>query len=157
MILYTIGVYGKTEDQFFNQLTDANVKLFIDVRLRRGMRGKKYSFVNSKALQLHLSEHGIHYLHVKALAPPKEMRQIQSEADKKARVLKSERSALSPVFVSEYKQEILLDDVVAKLYGNISGYESACLFCVESEAEACHRSLIAEVLVKKYEVEIRNL
>ena len=42
--IYTIGVYGKTEDEFFDALVENEIELFIDIRARRGMRGSKYSF-----------------------------------------------------------------------------------------------------------------
>ena len=58
MKIYTIGVYGKTEDEFFRALEDNGIELFIDIRARRGMRGSKYSFVNSSYLQAELNENG---------------------------------------------------------------------------------------------------
>ena len=56
MDFYTIGVYGKTETDFFTALANHNIDLFCDIRQRRGVRGKKYSFVNSLKLQKKLSE-----------------------------------------------------------------------------------------------------
>ena len=51
MDFYTIGVYGKTETDFFTSLINKEIDLFCDIRQRRGVRGKKYSFVNSLKLQ----------------------------------------------------------------------------------------------------------
>ena len=121
------------------------------------MRGSKYSFANSNRLQQRLSELDIAYLHAKELAPPKEMRQIQTDADKQQRILKSERSLLSSQFVDRYRQEILLDDAVTALYEEIKEHDNACLFCVESEANACHRSLIAEKFAEKFGVEVKDI
>ena len=36
--IYTIGVYGWTEEDFFNKLQEKNIDLFVDIRFRRGMR-----------------------------------------------------------------------------------------------------------------------
>ena len=51
MVICATGVYGKTEHEFFDSLLSENITLFVDIRQRRGMRGKKYSFVNSLYLQ----------------------------------------------------------------------------------------------------------
>lgn len=56
MQFYTIGVYGTTEEEFFKKLQNYNINLFCDIRQRRGVRGKKYSFVNSIRLQNKLKE-----------------------------------------------------------------------------------------------------
>jgi len=49
--LFTIGVYGKSETQFFDQLEKAGVKTLCDIRLRRAVRGSQYAFANSQRLQ----------------------------------------------------------------------------------------------------------
>jgi uncharacterized protein (DUF488 family) len=79
--IITIGVYGSTEQDFFQALVDAGVDTFWDIRQRRGMRGSKYAFVNSSRLQAKLRELGIRYLHVKELAPSKQNREVQRVAD----------------------------------------------------------------------------
>lgn len=61
---FTIGVYGSTESSFFDKLKINNIDVFLDVRQRRGVRGSKYAYVNSKRLQIKLSELGIDYIHI---------------------------------------------------------------------------------------------
>lgn len=39
--IYTIGVYGSTEETFFSKLIAAQVDLFVDIRQRRGVRGNQ--------------------------------------------------------------------------------------------------------------------
>ena len=80
--VYTIGVYGLTDNEFFQRLVDNKIELFIDIRQRRAVRGSKYAFVNSKRLQARLFELQIEYLHILELAPTKEIRKIQHETDK---------------------------------------------------------------------------
>ena len=63
MEFFTIGVYNSTEDLFFNKLIDNNIDTFCDIRLRRGVRGAKYSFVNSTKLQEKLFRLGLKYEH----------------------------------------------------------------------------------------------
>ena len=54
----TTGVYGFTEDSYFRTLVDAGVDSFCDIRIRRGMRGSTYAFVNAKRLEDRVRERG---------------------------------------------------------------------------------------------------
>ena len=76
--IYTIGVYGSTEESFFGALIENEIELFIDVRARRGMRqSSPYKFVNSTVLQQKLRQLGIYYAHLKELAPTREIRALR--------------------------------------------------------------------------------
>ncbi|GHT08753.1 hypothetical protein AGMMS49525_17880 [Bacteroidia bacterium] len=55
MRLYTIGVYGSTEKEFFNKLVENRIDTFCDIRQRRGVRGSEYAFVNNNYLQRKLA------------------------------------------------------------------------------------------------------
>ena len=59
MEFYTIGVYGSTEQSFFTKLKENGIDTFCDIRQRRGVRGKKYAYVNSTYLQNKLKEYGL--------------------------------------------------------------------------------------------------
>ena len=102
---------------------------------------------------------GIKYLYVKELAPTKEIRQKQKDADKLNNETKKQRTSLGYVFVSEYNKRILdkfdIDNFINEL--NNSGVQNIVLFCVEEHAEACHRSLVAQLLAKKLETKVINL
>ena len=45
--VFTIGVYGSTENSFFEKLAQSRIDLFCDIRQRRGVRGSQYKYVNS--------------------------------------------------------------------------------------------------------------
>lgn len=62
MKIYTIGVYGSTEQEFFNKLIENRIDTFCDIRQRRGVRGSEYAFVNSNRLQNKLAELDIKYV-----------------------------------------------------------------------------------------------
>ena len=47
----TIGVYGFDGESFLRRLRNANVRLLLDVRQRRGVRGPEYAWANSRRLQ----------------------------------------------------------------------------------------------------------
>ena len=47
MKIFTIGVYNSSETHFFDKLKNNHIDVFCDIRQRRGVRGRKYAFVNS--------------------------------------------------------------------------------------------------------------
>jgi uncharacterized protein (DUF488 family) len=160
--LYTTGVYGKTEQNFFEALTGNHITLLVDVRRRRGVRGHLYSFANSAALQARLAELGIGYLHAIEAAPPEDLRELQKQADTREKVGQRKREQISPEFRKLYTKTVLTPDTVSELGKQIvealgKGNGSACLFCVEAAPEACHRSLVAEALATHFRAKVVHL
>jgi uncharacterized protein (DUF488 family) len=153
----TIGVYGFTAEAFLDSLREAGVRMVLDVRQRRGVRGSQYAWANSARLQAALAEAGIEYRHHKELAPTTELRQLQYREDDRMGVGKRSRERLAPEYAERYVREILaqadLDAVVAEL--PLDG--EAALMCVERDPEACHRSLIADRLASEYGVTVTHL
>ena len=158
--IFTIGVYGSSEESFFGALEENEIELFIDIRARRGMRGSKYKYVNSSYLQNKLKELGIGYAHLKELAPTKEIRALQWQADIEENTNKRDRIGLSEGYTKEYRKQILnypadvtkpkfLPTLLLQEAKQLAGYptdkplQRFVLFCVEANAEACHRSLVA--------------
>jgi uncharacterized protein (DUF488 family) len=155
--LATIGVYGFTLEEFLRSLRDADARLVLDVRQRRGVRGPQYAWANSTRLQAALEEAGIDYQHHPELAPTTDMRQLQYREDDRLGVGKRSREQLAPEYRERYTREILdradLDAVVAEL----PEAGAAALLCVERDPEACHRSLIADRLAAEYQVPVTHL
>ena len=155
--LATIGVYGFTLEEFLRSLREADVRLVLDVRQRRGVRGPQYAWANSKRLQAALEEAGIDYQHHPELAPTTDLRQLQYREDDRLGVGKRSREQLAPEYRERYTREILdradLDEVVAELPDVGAG----ALLCVERDPEACHRSLIADRLAAEYQVPVTHL
>jgi uncharacterized protein (DUF488 family) len=152
----TIGVYEFSADTFLAALRDADVQLLVDVRQRRGVRGSQYAWANSQRLQAALADAGIEYRHAKELAPTTELRHLQYAADAREGVGKRSRVALAPEYVERYAGEILnpvdLDAFVEELPDGVTA-----LLCVEADAEACHRSLIATRLAEEHGVRVVHL
>jgi uncharacterized protein (DUF488 family) len=159
MKIYTIGVYGSTEQEFFNKLVENRIDTFCDIRQRRGVRGSEYSFVNSNYLQRKLAELDIKYGHILNLAPTSEIREHQKTEDLRQGEHKRDRNKLGEVFAFEFKNKIIENfdfDIFIEQLEN-AGANRVVLFCVEGKAEACHRSIVAEELNKRYKFEIENL
>lgn len=152
MVISATGVYGKTESEFFNNLLSENITLFIDIRQRRGMRGKKYSFVNSLYLQEKLKEINIKYLYLKDLAPTSEIRQEQKVEDDKKDVKKSLRTELHSNFIEKYNNNIL-DNFNFDQILELIKKEKIVFFCVEENCKACHRSLLLKRLKEGFNID----
>lgn len=156
--VFTIGVYGKTQDEFFGQLLRAHVDTFCDIRGRRGVRGSQYAFVNSTYLQRALFERGIKYRYFPYLAPSPDIRMAQHRADAQKRILKRNRKQLGDEFKRRYVEEILGQFDSTK-FGQAfeQDTQNIVLFCVEGNPAACHRSLVAERLERDWRVPMEHL
>lgn len=159
MEFHSIGVYNSTEKEFFEKLTENNIDTFCDIRQRRGVRGVKYSFVNSNRLQQKLDELGIKYMYMPDLAPTTEIRSLQKEIDSEKGELQSERHELGKTFISEYKNGILNNFDFEAFFRQLreSGSNRVTFFCVEEFPEACHRSIISATLKEKYNFKVTHL
>jgi uncharacterized protein (DUF488 family) len=153
----TIGVYGASLETFLAAAHAADVRLVIDVRQRRGVRGREYAWANAQRLQAALVRERIAYSHHKELAPTTELRRLQYAEDTRQGVGKRSRQVLAPEYVERYRREILdqvdLNAVVAEMPAD----GATALLCVERDPDACHRSLVAERLARELGVEIVHL
>ena len=156
---YTLGVFGLSSDAFFEKITSNKIDTFIDIRARRAVRGSEYVFVNSNRLQLKLKELGINYIHIPELSPGEEIRAIQNEFDKASNTTIRHRVKLDARFVDVFKKEVLAKYNFSDLFDELNKLNSkrALFFCVESEARACHRSIVTDKLEADYAVKVVHL
>ena len=155
--LATIGVYGFDAESFLAALREADVRLLIDVRQRRGVRGREYAWANAGRLQAALADAGVEYRHVKELAPTTELRQLQYAEDARQGVGKRSRVKLAPAYVERYTREILDPFELEALVAGLPREGRAALMCVERDPEACHRSLVAERLAAEHGLGVVHL
>ena len=155
--LATIGVYGFPLDEFLSTLRAADVRLLIDVRQRRGVRGSQYAWANAKRLQAALAEAGIAYRHHPELAPTTELRRLQYREDDRLGVGKRSREQLAPAYRQRYLTDILERADLGELVAELPEQGAGALFCVERDPEACHRSLIADRIAAEYGVPVTHL
>jgi uncharacterized protein (DUF488 family) len=138
--LATIGVYQFDAESFMAALRDADVRLLIDVRQRRGVRGSEYSWANANRVEAALEAAGVAYQHAKELAPTTELRHLQYAEDTRQGVGRRSRVELAPAYIERYTREILdlvdLEPLVASLP---------------------HRSLIAERLAAEHGLDTVHL
>jgi uncharacterized protein (DUF488 family) len=142
----TVGVYEADLESFISALRQADVALVMDVRQRRGVRGREYAWANSQRLQAALQEAGFAYVHRKDLAPTTELRHLQYEEDARQGVGKRSREVLAPAYVERFRREILDAVDLKEVVDSLPEGRTTALLCVERDPEACHRSLVAEAL-----------
>jgi len=150
-------VYDWDLSSFLEALAAADVRLLIDVRQRRGVRGREYAWANSARLQASLDDAGVGYEHHRELAPTSELRHVQYAEDARRGEGKRSRTLLAPEYATRYTREILDQAPLGVVADELPREGAAALFCVERDPEACHRSIIADRLAAEYEVAVSHL
>ncbi|HXN04676.1 MAG TPA: DUF488 domain-containing protein [Candidatus Acidoferrum sp.] len=153
----TVGVYGSSLDDFLDKLRRHRVAMVVDARQRRGVRGREYAWANSLRLQAALEQAGIQYVHRPELAPTTELRQLQYREDDRLKVGKRSRTELSEAYRRRYLAEVLDHVDLGSVLESLPAEATSALLCVERDAPACHRSLIAARLHAQYGMPILNL
>jgi uncharacterized protein (DUF488 family) len=153
----TVGVYESSLDDFLDKLTRHRVAMVVDVRQRRGVRGCEYAWANSLRLQAALEKAGIRYRHAPELAPTTELRQLQYREDDRLKVGKRSRVELADEYRRRYLHEVLDQVDLGAFLESLPNNATSALLCVERDARACHRSLIAARLQAQYGVAVVNL
>ena len=153
----TIGVYDWDLDHFLTALRDHSVTQLVDIRQRRGVRGREYAWANAQRLEAVLAEAGVDYRHRPELAPTTEIRHLQYEEDDRQGVGKRSRAELAPAFAERYTREILDAADLEALVAELPADGVAALFCVERDPEACHRSLVAARLAARYGLDVVHI
>jgi len=153
----TVGVYHSSFDDFLDKLKRHRVAMVVDVRQRRGVRGPEYAWANSLRLQAALELAGIRYRHLPELAPTTELRHLQYQEDDRLKVGKRSRVELSEAYGRRYLAEVLDHVDLGSVLESLADEATSALLCVERDAPACHRSLIAARLHAQHGVSILNL
>lgn len=153
----TIGVYGFDAETFLQRLREASVRLLLDVRQRRGVRGPEYAWANSRRLQAALAQARIEYEHLPELAPTTELRRLQYSEDDRQGVGKRSRRELAAEYARRYTAEILDRADLTSIVSTLPSSGTTALLCVERDPEACHRSLIAQRMAEQHGVTIEHL
>ncbi|HVS04864.1 MAG TPA: DUF488 domain-containing protein [Candidatus Dormibacteraeota bacterium] len=152
-----MGVYQSGLDDFLDKLTRHRVAMVVDVRQRRGVRGREFAWANSLRLQAALEQDGIEYRHLPDLAPTTELRQLQYREDDRLKVGKRSRVELAEDYRRRYLREVLDQVDLRAFLESLPDDATSALLCVERDARACHRSLIAGRLQAEYGVAVVNL
>lgn len=141
--LFTIGYEQTTPAAFQASLTGAGVGLLVDVRAVAASRRPGFS---KTALAAGIAEHGIAYVHLRALGTP---------ADGRAAARKGDVASLWRIYEAHLATPAAreaLDELTALAQGR-----RICLLCFERHAEGCHRLRLAQILCERLDVPVTHL
>jgi uncharacterized protein (DUF488 family) len=137
MKLYTIGFTKKSAERFFGLLRKAGVTTLVDVRLNN--ISQLAGFAKRDDLKYFLSEIcGVAYTHRLDLAPTQPMLDDYKKHG-------GNWTAYEDRFLELMKHRRIENTVPQELLDN------AVLLCSEDKAHHCHRRLVAEYLVQRWE------
>lgn len=135
MKIFTIGFTKKDAKTFFELLQKNKIDLLLDIRLNNV--SQLAGFAKGNDLGYFINEIlNAKYIHDTRFAPTKEL--LDSYRDKSINWLEYEKE-----FNKIIEDRRIVDIFQDNYYKN---YERVCLLCSESEADKCHRRLIAEYL-----------
>jgi uncharacterized protein (DUF488 family) len=137
MKLYTIGFTKKSAERFFGLLRKAGVTTLVDVRLNN--ISQLAGFAKRDDLKYFLSEIcGVAYTHRLDLAPTQPMLDDYKKHG-------GNWTAYEDRFLELMKHRRIENTVPQELLDN------AVLLCSEDKAHHCHRRLVAEYLVQRWD------
>jgi hypothetical protein len=105
--MVTIGVYGFHGESFLQRLRQADARLLIDVRQRRGVRGSEYAWANSLRLQAALARAQIAYEHHPRLAPTTHLPPAPVRRRRRTRGRQTHAPRVAAEYTCGYTDEIL--------------------------------------------------
>jgi uncharacterized protein (DUF488 family) len=139
MKLFTIGYEGATQDEVIGALERAGVKRLIDVRALPLSRRPGFS---KTPLGTALAEHGIDYVHLKALGTPPEGR----EAARRGR-----HAEMAAIYRGQLAEPAAM--VAVEAMKSLAEEAPSALLCFEREPAHCHRQVLLDEVAPDAEVE----
>lgn len=142
--LFTIGYEQASLPDVIATLKRAKVKILIDTRAVAASRRAGFS---KKALSASLDEAGITYLHFQKLGTPSEGREAARSGN---------YEKLWKIYGKHIKTKPAQGEL-AEVNKLVEAGKKVCLLCYERKPEECHRSKIAELVVKETGAKIDDL
>ncbi len=142
--LFTIGYEQASLPDVIATLKRAKVKILIDTRAVAASRRAGFS---KKALSASLDEAGIAYLHFQKLGTPAEGREAARSGN---------YDKLWKIYGKHIKTKPAQQEL-AEVNKLVVAGKKVCLLCYERKPEECHRSKIAELVVKETGAKIDDL
>jgi uncharacterized protein (DUF488 family) len=142
--LFTIGYEQASLPDVIATLKRAKVKILIDTRAVAASRRAGFS---KKALSASLDEAGIAYLHFQKLGTPAEGREAARSGN---------YEKLWKIYGKHIKTKPAQEEL-AEVNKLVEAGKKVCLLCYERKPEECHRSKIAELVMKETGARIDDL
>lgn len=146
--LFNIGFTRKTAKEFFGTIKANGIDCLVDVRLNPNGQLSRFAF--EKDLPFFLSElaNGCKYKHRKDLAPTKE---LLKEVRDKSSLMSKDYS----LFEIAYREQLETKSDISNFVNDFGKFKNVVLLCSEPTNEKCHRRVLSELLLKKFETHIK--
>lgn len=128
MTIYTIGYEATTMEAFLAALMGAGVQQVIDVRALPLSRRPGFS---KNSLAATLKEHGIGYVHLKAVGTPKPGRDAAKKGDWRT---------MEAIYAGQL--ELPEAQAQAAQLRDLAAEKPSALLCFERDAHHCHRTML---------------
>lgn len=148
MNLFSIGFTQKSAEDFFGMLKDNKIDCLVDVRLNPNGQLSRFAFKKDLPYFLDKLANGCKYVHRVDLAPKKE---LLKEVRTKGSAMNKDYKLFEKAFKQQLKRESKIDNFVEQF----NKYQNVVLLCSEPTAEKCHRRVISEVLLNKFNSDIK--
>lgn len=132
--LFTVGYEGRDVDSLISMLRSHAIDCLLDVREMPLSRKPGFS---KSALQQHLAEKHIQYIHLKKLGSPKTLRNRLKETGDYKQFFESITDYLSGA-----------GEAVNAAYDFVSQHR-CCILCFERLPQFCHRSVVAQKIKER--------
>ncbi len=145
--LYNIGFTQKNAEEFFEKLKKNKIECLVDVRLNPNGQLSRFAFEKDLPYFLDRLVDGCKYVHRIDLAPKKEL--LKAVRDKNCDMNKDYK-----LFEVAFNQQLLSESNLSNFVTQFGKYKRIVLLCSEPTTEKCHRRLVSEMLLKKFENDI---
>jgi len=139
----TIGYEGAAPEAFDATLKRAGVELVVDVRAMAISRRPGFS---KSALSDRLQRQGLDYVHLRGLGDPKPGREAARAGD---------MTLFRRIFREHMQTAIAQADL--GILRRLAGEKKVALLCYEADADACHRTIVANHVATRGNLSIIHL
>jgi uncharacterized protein (DUF488 family) len=144
LTIYTIGHSTRSLDEFIAILESFRIELLCDIRtIPKSRRNPQFA---GEALQSALAEHGIEYVHLKALGG---LRHPRKDSPNTAWRNDSFRGYADYMQTEEFAKAV--DDLIAR-----AERKRTVIMCAEAVPWRCHRSLVGDAFIVRG-VEVQDI
>lgn len=145
--LYNIGFTQKTAEEFYEKLKANKIECLVDIRLNPNGQLSRFAFEKDLPYFLDKLVDGCKYAHRVDLSPKKEL--LQEVRDKSCPMSKDYK-----LFETEFNRQLEKESNIGNFVNQFGKYERVVLLCSEPTNEKCHRRLVSDMLLKKFNNEI---
>ena len=146
--LFNIGFTQKTAKEFFGIIKANKIDCLVDVRLNPNSQLSRFAFEQDLPYFLSELANGCKYKHRVDLAPTKEL--LKEVRDKSCPMSKDYK-----LFEVAYRKQLEAQSNISNFVEEFGKYVNVVLLCSEPTNEKCHRRVLSEMLLGRFENDIK--